>query len=107
MFPARKIAQGMIPLLVLAWATLAILGGASMPAEHGNITDKAVGTGMVICGITVVLLVGAGARRLRETPFTAGRRVCWRESFRSIRSAAYDRPPAFTPSLEILQVLRT
>jgi hypothetical protein len=97
----------MLPMVVLAWAILAVLGGVSMPAEHANVADKAAEAGMGICAITVALVVGVGVRRLRETPFPGAKRVFWRDSFRVVRPAAYEKPPSFAPSLEVLQVLRT
>lgn len=118
MFSMCKLARELLPLVVVAWATFAILGGVLKAAEHtesgssagtddtGSITAKALG----LCAVTVaVVVLKAGARIVWHPPGLLVNLV-WRfrtESRAVSRLMAYERPPPATPPLEFFQILRT
>jgi hypothetical protein len=110
MLPVRRIAREVLPLVVLAWATLAILGGALKTVEHGGMAheDPVVTAGLGICAVTVALVLRTGVRRILPAPglitTPVGRPG---DILRSARPAAYREPPPSPPSLERLQILRT
>lgn len=109
MFSFRKVARELLPLVVLAWATLAILGGAFKAVEHSGVADKdpAAMAGMGLCAITVALLFRMGVKSLRGTP-RAHTKCAWRaEGFRVMRPVAYEKPSPAALSPALLQVLRT
>jgi hypothetical protein len=105
----RKVARELLPLVVLVWATLAILSGALNAVEHGVADDKAPAamTVMELCAITVALLLGTGAKRLLGAPRPHTRCARGREGFRAMRPVAYEKPPSVAPSPALLQILRT
>lgn len=62
MFAARKAAVRLLPLLVVVWATFAVLGGALYLAKHsGPPQDSLAEAGMGLCAATAALLVGIRA----------------------------------------------
>jgi hypothetical protein len=110
MFSVRRIACEILPLVVLAWATFAILGGPLKTVEHGGMAyDESPATaGLGICAVTVALVLRTGVRRILPAPglvTTPVRRTG--DVLRAARPAAYREPPPSPPSLERLQVLRT
>lgn len=107
MFTARRIAREVLPLIVLVWATLVVLGGAYKAIEGGVADGDAVATaGIGLCAVTVAALLRAGTRGpAASRPET--KTVAVPGSFRSVRPVAYVRPLPTAPSLELLQILRT
>jgi len=65
MFLARKVALKVLPLVVVAWATLAIVGGGIHLAKQAGMDQgSAVKAGLGLCAVSVALLVSKRARRL-------------------------------------------
>ena len=65
MFVARKLAVKVLPLVVVGWATLAIVGGAVNLAKQAEADQgSAVKAGLGLCAVSVALLVGKRVRRL-------------------------------------------
>ncbi len=97
-------------MVVLMWATLAVLGGVPLKAiEHGSVADEdpAATAGVGVCTVAVALLFGTGAKRLREVPRFCIKRVWRLEGLRAARPVACEKPPPAVPPLELLPILRT
>lgn len=109
MFSFRKVARELLPLVVLVWATLAILGGALTAVEHGVADDKdpVTMTGMGLCAITVALLLRTGVKRFLGALRPHTRYARGLEGLRAMRPVAYEKPPPAAPSPALLQILRT
>lgn len=106
---ARKVARAVLPLVVLAWATLVVLGGPLKAVDHGVATgeDPAAMTGIGLCAIVVALLLRTGVGPLRGAPRSSTEHA-WRPGvLRPMRPAAYENPPTAAPSPALLQVLLT
>lgn len=112
MLSVRKIAQELLPLVVLVWATLAILGDSHGRAVHDSIADEgsAAIAGLGLCAVTVAIIWETGTRRVPSLPSFAAR-AAWKPRFslRATRPAVSEpeRPPSVVLSLEFLQVMRT
>ncbi len=110
MFTTRKVAREVLPLIVLVWATLVILGGAYKAIEGGDVADgerETVATaGLGLCAVTVAALLRASAKG-PAAPRPETRTVAAPGLFRAVRPAVYARPIPTAPSLELLQILRT
>ncbi len=104
MLMARNIARELLPLVVMAWATLAILGGA-VEADEGSMQTAGLG----LCAITLAIVLTDGLRKNRR-PHKLITNPAWRPRLISRTvpwPAARTKPPPAALSLEHLQVLRT
>jgi hypothetical protein len=109
MLVMRKVALKILPLLVVLWSTLAIVGGAvHLVNESKTAKDTTVKTGLGLCAVTVALLMSTGARRItvpkRSRKFLRGSLppLC------ASHPVAHLRPPSVGPPiLQLLQVSRT
>jgi len=107
----RNIARELLPLVVIVWATLAILGGAVEAGEHGGGADEGSmqTAGLGLCAITLAIVLTDGLRKIRR-PHKLTTIPAWRPrlfSRTASRPAAHAKPPPMAPSLELLQILRT
>jgi hypothetical protein len=109
MFAVRKAALKILPLLVVLWATLAIVGGAVHLVNKSEAAqDAAVKTGLGLCAVSVALLMSTKVRRVR-VPELAKKLLPRRLA--PLR-ASYPRfthraPRIRPPTLQLLQVSRT
>lgn len=106
MFMARKVAREVLPLIVLVWATLVILGGAYKAIEGGADGDTVASAGLGLCAVTVAALLRASTKG-PAAPRPETRTVSAPGLFRTVSPAVYARPIPTAPSLELLQILRT
>jgi hypothetical protein len=62
----RTIAFRLLPVLVVLWATVAVLGGAVYLAKHAGPPDAGgpAKAGLGLCAVSVALLAGRAARRV-------------------------------------------
>ncbi len=112
MLATREIARELLPLVVVAWATFAILGGAVETGEHGSTADEgfAKTTGLGFCAVTLAIVLSDGLRKIRRRPQKLITNPAWRPrlvSRTASRPAARAQPPPAVLSLEHLQILRT
>jgi hypothetical protein len=113
MFATRKIARELLPLVVIAWATFVILGGALKAVERGGSPDEgaAMSAGLGLCAVSVAaVFVGTGlVKRFHHArrAFVAGHRGKTSGLFAPPRPMAYMRPPPELHPLQISQVFRT
>jgi hypothetical protein len=70
----RNIAFGVLPVLVVVWATVAVLGGAIYLANHADPPDAgdAAKAGLGLCAVSVAVVAGRAVRRAAVPPFAAG-----------------------------------
>ncbi len=107
----RNIARELLPLVVIAWATLAILGGAVEAGERGGAADggSAQTAGLGLCAITLAIVLAYGLRKIRR-PHKLITNPAWRPRLISRTvpwPAARTKPPPAALPLEHLQVFRT
>lgn len=111
MFMTRKIARELLPLVVIAWATFVILGGALKAVEKSGSPDEsaAVSAGLGLCAVTVAAVLGGLVKRVipKLRSFVLKSRDGVAGFFAPRRPEAYDKPPPGPPPLQLLQVLRT
>lgn len=112
MFAARKIARETLPLVVIAWATFVVLGGALKTVEKSGFPEQsaALGAGLGLCAVSVAAVFGTGiikrVRKTRRNSFEKARGVAG--VFSAARPAAYTKPPpGGLHPLQVSQVLRT
>ncbi len=112
MLAVRKVALKVLPLLVVAWATLAIVGGAAhlVKKSEAATQDAAVEAGLGLCAVSVALLMSTRVRRKIALPVLI--RKLLPRKLAPVRTAVY--PKAFfrptssdPPILQLLQVSRT
>ncbi|CAN5883132.1 hypothetical protein BH18ACT11_BH18ACT11_11240 [soil metagenome] len=107
----RDIALRLLPLLVVLWATVAVLGGALYLARHAGPPDAGhtAKAGLGLCAISVAIFAGKAVRRAAIPPLTFGLRT-------TLTSLASDHPipdslsgPTATgpPIFRLLRVSRT
>ncbi|MCA1728158.1 MAG: hypothetical protein LC751_01710 [Actinobacteria bacterium] len=108
----RKAALKVLPLLVVLWTTLVIVGGAVRMANESEATtqDATVKTGLGLCAVSVALLMSTGARRKILLPVL--HRKLLPKSLAPLRTAVYPKarlkpPSSDPPTLQLLQVSRT
>lgn len=112
MFSTRKIAREILPLVVIAWATFVILGGAMKAVETGFPEGgAATGASLGLCAVSVAAVFGTGlVKRVRPAMrrlFIAEHRGKSAEFFAPPRPMAYMKPPPGLHPLRVSQVLRT
>lgn len=109
---ARKVALEVLPFLVVAWATLVIVGGAAhlVNKSEAATQDAAVKVGLGLCAVSVALLMSIRMRRKIVLPVLIRKllpgklapvriAVCPKARFRPTSSDP--------PILQLLQVSRT
>lgn len=110
MLAFRGVAIELLPVLVLVWATLAVLGGAAHQAvESDGVGDYAAKTGLGLCAISVALVVRRAVGRKPSPPPMASLRP---GPARPAPSPHFTTPPAGLPPtgrarLLLLTVSRT
>jgi hypothetical protein len=116
---ARNIARGVLPYVVIIWATLALLGSSHENGTHSAAdAGAAIEAGAGICGaVTMAHLLRVGSGRIRplvrrvfkRTPGYPARLDLFGIvlAVNTLLRVAYKRPPLFPPSLERLQIMRT
>ena len=105
----RKTALKVLPLLVVLWATLAVLGGPVVLAKKAGEADggSATEAGLGLCAVTIALLLSRGVRR-RAVPLTTRTPLIDAPRLRPPRALAHpEPPPPGVPILKLLRVLRT
>lgn len=112
MFTMREIAREVLPLVVIAWATFVILGGALKAVEKSGSPDEgaAVSAGLGLCAVSVAAVLSTGlAKRVRPAlrSFVPKPLESAASLFQARRPAAYTEPPPGPPPLQLSQVLRT
>lgn len=111
MLMTRKIAREILPLVVIAWATFVILGGAMKAVETGGSPDEgaAISAGLGLCAVSVAAVFGTGlVKCLRPAPRTFV--VDFHRNTTRLfapRPRAYTKPPPGLHPLQISQVVRT
>jgi hypothetical protein len=70
----RNIAFGLLPVVVVVWATVAVLGGAIHLAKSADPPDAgaAAKAGLGLCAVSVAVVAGRAVRRAAVPPFAAG-----------------------------------
>lgn len=111
MLVTRKIARELLPLVVIAWATFVILGGAVETGKHGSVADEGSmkTAGLGFCAITLAIVLSDGLRKIHTPQKLIANPAWWPRllSRTASRPAAHAKPPPAALSLEHLQVLRT
>lgn len=108
----RNIAFRLLPLLVVVWATVAVLGGALYLSKNADPPDAgdAAKAGLGLCAISVAIFAGKGIRRVMALPFVAGLRPVFAAPRPPSWPAygALSGPPATGPPIfRLLRVSRT
>lgn len=108
----RNIAFRLLPVLVVVWATAAVLGGALYLSRQADPPDAgdAAKAGLGLCAVSVAIFAGKGVRRVAAPPFVAGLRPVFAAprppSWLAYR--ALSGPPATGPPIfRLLRVSRT
>ncbi len=109
MLAMRRVALKVLPLLVVLWATLAVLGGPVVLAKKAGDADgnPAAKAGIGLCAITVAVLLSRGVRKKAAPALT--RMPLFKAPYLHFsRTPAYpETPPPGVPKIKLLQVLRT
>ena len=108
----RKTAFRLIPVLVVVWATVAVLGGAIYLANHAGPSDgdDAAKAGLGLCAVSVAIFAGRAVRRLMPPPFVAGLRPALslpRPLDRPVHETHSGPPATGPPIFLLLRVSRT
>ena len=108
----RNIAIRLLPVLVVVWATVAVLGGAIYLANHAGPPDggTAAKAGLGLCAVSVAIFAGRGIRRMAVPPLVAGLRpMLVAPSPRSgVVHGVLSGPPATGPPIfRLLRISRT
>lgn len=107
MLAMRKVALKILPLLVVLWATLAILGGSAELANKAADGGSAAKAGIGLCAVTVALLLSSGVKRA-SLPLLTRMPLLDAPRRQFSRTPAYPKPPPpGIPILKLLRVLRT
>ncbi len=72
MLKLRNIAFGVLPVLVVVWATVAMLGGAIYLANHADPPGDAAKAGLGLCAVSVAVVAGRAVRRMTIPPLVMG-----------------------------------
>lgn len=106
MLGLRNIALRLLPLLVVVWATVAVLGGAIYLANQADPPDagNAAKAGLGLCAVTVAILAGRAVRQVVAPPFVAGFRPVLVPPIprRWLPHGAFLGPPATGPPIFVL-----
>ncbi len=99
-------------MLVIVWATVAVLGGAIYLANHASPPDggTAAKAGLGLCAVSVAIFAGKGIRRVAVPPLVAGLRpmlVAPRPQNRPAYGALSGPPATGPPIFRLLRVSRT
>lgn len=113
MFAVRKVALKVLPVVVVVWATLAMVGGAFhlVNKSEAATQDAAVKAGLGLCAVSVALLMSTrGLRRTIALPVLI--RKLLPRKLAPVRTRVYPkarlRPTSLDPPvLQLLQVSRT
>lgn len=112
MLAVRTVALKVLPLLVVVWATLAMVGGAFhlVNKSEAAAQDAAVKAGLGLCAVSVALLMSERVRR--KIPLPVLIRKLLPRKLAPVSTATYPKVhfrPASSdpPTLQFLQVSRT
>ncbi|MDQ3637224.1 MAG: hypothetical protein M3426_04420 [Actinomycetota bacterium] len=102
----------LLPVLVVVWATVAVLGGAIYLANHADPPDggNAAKAGLGLCAVSVAIFAGKAVRRVVAPPLVAGLGPVIfppRPQGRRAHGALSGPPATGPPILLLLQVSRT
>jgi hypothetical protein len=111
MLMTRKIAREILPLVVIAWATFVILGGAMKAVETGGSPHEgaAISAGLGLCAVSVAAVFGTGlVKRFRPAARTFVVESHGNDTgFSPQRPRAFTKPPPGLHPLQISQIIRT
>ena len=106
----RNIALRLLPVLVVVWAAVAVLGGAIYLANHAGPPDgeTAAKGGLGLCAVSVAVIVGRAVRRVTIPPLVAGLLPAFaaRPPIVLARSALSGPPATGPPVFVLLQIFR-
>jgi hypothetical protein len=111
MLRLRNIAFRLLPLVVVVWATVAVLGGALYLARHAGPpdADHAVKAGIGLCAVSVAIFAGKAVRRAARPPLAFG--LCLapaaRLTDRTVPAFRSGPPATGPPIFRLLRVSRT
>ena len=107
----RNIAFRLLPVLVVVWATVTVLGGAIYLSNHVDPPDAgdAAKAGLGLCAVSVAVIVGRAVRRVTIPPLVAGLLPAFAARPPGVLArGALSGPPSTGPPIFIfLQVSRT
>lgn len=107
----RNIALRLLPVLVVVWATVAVLGGAIYLVNHADPPDAgdAAKAGLGLCAISVAVVAGRAVRRASIPPLVAGLLPAFaaRPPGGPVFSNLSGPPATGPPIYKLLQVSRT
>ena len=105
----RNIAFRLLPLVVVVWATAAVLGGALYLARHASPpdADHAVKAGLGLCAVSVAIFAGKAVRRVKVPPLGLHPTLALRPSDRSVPGSLSGPPATGPPIFRLLRVSRT
>lgn len=106
MLRLSEIAFRLVPVLVVLWAAVALVGGAAYLAKHADPLDEstAAKAGLGLCAISVALFAGKAVRRVAALRVVAGllsRLATLRPQGRPVHRTL-SRPPATGPPVFLL-----
>lgn len=110
MFGVQKVALKILPLVMVLWATLAIVGSAVHLVNESEAATQgaAMKTGLGLCAVSVALLMSTKVRRIRVPELARKllprRLTPLRASYPKVTHRA---PRIRPPTLQLLQVSRT
>ncbi len=112
MLRLRNIAFRLLPLLVVVWATVAVMGGALYLARHADPPDAgdAAKAGLGLCAVSVAIFAGKGIRRVVAPLLTDGPRrglVVPRPPSRPTHEPLFGPLATGPPIFRLLRVSRT
>ncbi|HET7271149.1 MAG TPA: hypothetical protein VFI90_08675 [Rubrobacter sp.] len=112
MLRLRNIAFRLLPLVVVVWATVTVLGGALYIARHADPSDAggAAKAGLGLCAVSVAIFAGRGFRRVVAPVFASRFRLRVSTPHpprRPIYRTLYGPPSTGPPIFRLLRVSRT
>ena len=108
MLLARKVALKVLPLVVVAWAILALLGSAWHLVNESDLDQGATAkAGIGLCAVSVALLVAKRARRLVPSAPVAHLYPARASLYTSCPEVLRGPPPSGPPIFLLLRVSRT
>jgi hypothetical protein len=106
----RDIALRLLPLLVVVWATVAVLGGALYLVRHAGPPDAghAAKAGLGLCAVSVAIFAGKAVRRVvPPLALGLGTTLTHRPSDRPVPVSLSGPPATGPPIFRLLRVSRT